>query len=161
MPTVSDADVIIHLINLKSLNLLNSLYGQIAIAEYVKNEILARNSMDIQEAFWTFIKVHKIPDSLAQRIARQHGIHLGEAHTKALGELLKSELFLSNEKKVRKAAKEENFRVTGTIGIILKAVRQRIISKPKAHELLSKMKEPLFRVHPDIIDKAIFELKNL
>ena len=129
--------------------------------EYIKLEITCKNNPDIQKALNSFLKVFRISKAKADNIAQRHGIHVGEAHVKTLGEELKAHLFLSNERKVRKAAKEEGFDVVGTIGIILKAVKKKIIEIPEANSLLEKMKSSYFRIHPDILQKAIFLLKEI
>ena len=161
MHVVSDADVIIHLSKLDKLSLLQSLYTEVAIPEYIKSEILSKDSPQIQKAIISFIKIFKISKDKAGNIARKHGIHIGEAHVKLLGEELKATLFLSNERKVRKAAKEEGFAVSGTIGIILKAAKVGLIEKSEAWTLFEKMKAKDFRIHPDILQKAINAIKEI
>ncbi|MBI4823188.1 MAG: DUF3368 domain-containing protein [Nitrospirae bacterium] len=161
MHAVSDADVIIHLSKLNKLSLLQSLYTEIAIPEYIKLEILSKDNPEIQEAINSFIKVLETSKDKAEAIARKHGIHFGEGHVKALGEKLKASLFLSNERKVRKAAKEEGFVVTGTIGIILRSVKEGLIDKPEAVSLLGKMKAQDFRIHPDVLQEAIDVIQEL
>ena len=161
MLVVSDADVIIHLSKLEKLSILQSLYTEVAIPEYIKLEITCKNNPDIQKALNSFLKVFRISKAKADNIAQRHGIHVGEAHVKTLGEELKAHLFLSNERKVRKAAKEEGFDVVGTVGVILKAVKKKIIEIPEANSLLEKMKSSDFRIHPDILQKAIFLLKEI
>jgi len=84
-----------------------------------------------------------------------------QANVKSLGEELNAYIFLSNERKVRQAAKEEGFDVVGTIGIILKAAKLRIIEKAEATSLIEKMKSPEFRIHPDILQKALVAIKEL
>jgi uncharacterized protein len=123
MPVVSDADVIIHLSKLRKLSLLRLLYSEIAIPKYVETEITGKANEDIKVALGSFLRVHPTSSENADKIAKRHGIHTGEAHVKALGEKLDAQLFLSNERKVRLAAKEEGFKVAGTIGIILKAAK--------------------------------------
>ncbi len=161
MHVVSDADVIIHLSKLERLSLLQSLYSEVAIPEYIKSEILSKDNENIQNAIDSFLKVFIVSKDKAEEIAKNHDIHFGEAHVKALGEELKSSLFLSNEKKVRQAAKDEGFKVVGTIGIILKAAKLRIIKKSEASSLLEKMRSPDFRIHPDILQKAILAIKEI
>jgi len=155
MRVVSDADVLIHLSKLEKLSLLKSLYNEVAIPEYVKTEILEKEHKELQKAFNSFLKIYQTSGDKALEIAKNHGIHAGEAHVKVLGEKLRATLFLSNEKKVRRAAKEEGFVVAGTIGIILKAVMNGVIIKSEAITLLEKMKSEGFRIHPDILQKAI------
>ncbi len=160
MHVVSDADVLIHLSKLEKLSILKILYIEIAIPEYIKSEILRKDSEDIQDAIYSFLKVFNTSDDEAQYIAKEHGIHIGEAHVKLLGEQLKASLFLSNERKVRKAAKEEGLNVAGTIGIILKGVKERAIDMDEAMSLLQRMKSKEFRIHPDIIQKSIQVLEE-
>jgi len=157
---VSDADVIIHLSKLEKLSLLQTLYTEVAVPEYVKSEILNKENAEIQNAIKSFLKVVATDEITAKTIAQEHGIHIGEAHVKSLGEQLTASIFLSNERKVRKAAKEEGFAVAGTIGIILKAVNSGIIKKSEAIVLLEKMKSQDFRIHPDILERAIILLRE-
>ena len=161
MHVVSDADVIIHLSKLKKLSLLKSLYNEVAVPEHVKSEIITKEDSELQEAFHSFLKAFATSKDKADEIVKRHNIHIGEAHVKALGEELKATLFLSNERKVRKAAKEEGFAVSGTIGIILKAAKIGLIEKSEANALFEKMKTRDFRIHPDILQKAINTIKEM
>jgi predicted nucleic acid-binding protein len=161
MHVVSDADVIIHLSKLDKLSLLLSLYTEVAIPEYIKSEILNKNNQEIQKAIDSFLKVFVTSKDKAEDIARKYGIHIGEGHVKALGEELKASLFLSNERKVKRAAKEERFVVAGTIGIILKSVKDGLIDKAEARSLFERMRTKDFRIHPDILQKAINAIKEI
>jgi len=95
---VSDSDVIIHLAKLNELRL---------IKEAIRLGILT---------------VHETSESKAKGLAKRYGIHIGEGHVKELAEKLDASIFLSNEKKVRIAAKMEGFPVAGSIGIILRSM---------------------------------------
>lgn len=74
---------------------------------------------------------------------------------------MKATLFLSNERKVRIAAKEEGFMVAGTIGVILKAVKKGLLDRTEALSLLERMKSEDFRIHPDILQKAAEMLEGI
>jgi predicted nucleic acid-binding protein len=161
MRVVSDADVLIHLSKLGKLSLLQSLYKEVAIPEHVKSEIITKEDPELKNAFNSFIKVFGTSKDKTDDIAKRHHIHVGEAHVKALGEKLNAALFLSNERKVRKAAKEEGFIVSGTVGIILKATKKGLISESEAKSLFEKMKTKDFRIHPDILQKAIEAIKEI
>jgi predicted nucleic acid-binding protein len=161
MRVVSDADVIIHLPKLEKLSLLQSLYNEVAVPEYVRSEILIKEDTEIQRAFNSFLKVYTTAKDMAEVIAKKHNIHVGEAHVKLLGEDLKANLFLSNERGVRKAAKGQGFTVVGTIGIILKVVKIGLIDRSEAASLLEKMKTQDFRIHPDILQKAINSIRKI
>jgi len=161
MPVVSDADVIIHLSKLRKLSLLRILYSEINIPKYVETELSGKTNEDIKEALGSLLRVHPTSAEDAEKIANRHGIHTGEAHVKALGEKLEAQLFLSNERKVRLAAKEEGFKVAGTIGIILKAAKSGKIEKSEAHALLERMKAEDFRIQPDLIQEALSVVEEI
>ncbi len=158
-PAVSDSDVIIHLTKLNELRLIKELYGCANIPEYVRFEIMhyRYDETDLIEVAidQEVLKVHKTADKRAREIAKRYGIHIGEGHVKELAERLKAGIFLSNEKKVRNAAKTEGFIVVGTIGVILRSVTQNFITVKEATELFEELKGDEFRIHPDIIIKAI------
>ncbi len=164
-PAVSDSDVIIHLAKLNELRLLKELYGCANIPEYVRSEIMHNqyNETDlIEEAIGQeTLKVHKTGDKRARELAKRYGIHTGEGHVKELAERLKAEIFLSNEKKVRIAAKIEGFTVVGTIGVILRSVAKNLLTVKEAIGLLEELKGEEFRIHPNIVNKAIDSCNGL
>ncbi len=162
-PAVSDSDVIIHLAKLNELTLIKELYGCINIPKYVLSEIINYQYNEtnlIEEAIQKgILKVHETRDRRAKELARRYGIHTGEGHVKELAEKLNAKIFLSNEKKVRIAAKTEGFVVVGTIGVILRSAVLNILTIEEAKILLEELKGENFRIHPDIITNAIGSLR--
>jgi len=75
MRVVSDADVLIHLSKLKKLSLLQPLYKEVAIPDYVKYEILIKEDTELQKALNSFLKVFTISKDKAEDIAKRHNIH--------------------------------------------------------------------------------------
>ncbi len=156
---VSDSDVIIHLAKLNELTLIRELYGCAHIPAYVESEIV-RHRYDeagmIEEAILHgILKVHKTSENRAKEYAKRYYIHIGEGHVKDLAEGMNAGIFLSNEKKVRNAARIEGFSVAGTIGIILRGVKKNFLTGEEAIRLLEKLRGEEFRIHPDMINKAI------
>src|SRR3990170_1137933 len=96
------------------------------------------------------LKVHETRESRAKGLAKRYGIHIGEGHVKELAEKLNARIFLSNERKVRIAAKMEGFSVAGSIGIILRSVTLKYLTEEEAAGLLEKLGGDEFRIHPDI-----------
>ncbi len=164
-PVVSDSDVIIHLAKLNELRLIKELYRCANISEYVRSEIVRYqyNETDLIEGAIDqgILKVHKTGDKRARELAKRYSIHTGEGHVKELAERLKAGIFLSNEKKVRVAAKIEGFAVVGTIGVILSSVTKNLLTAKEAIGLLEELKGEEFRIHPDIINKAIDSCNRL
>jgi len=162
---VSDSDVIIHLAKLNELTLIRELYGCAYIPEYVESETVNYQYDEarlIKEAIRQgILKANKTSESRARELAKKYGIHVGEGHVKELAEKMKVSLFLSNEKKVRAAAKIEGFTVVGTVGIILRSVKEKFLTAEEGAKLLEKLKGEEFRIHPDIINKAIDSCNKL
>jgi len=161
---VSDSDVIIHLAKLNELNLIRKLYEYAYIPRYVELEMVRYQYDEVgiieETVRQGVLKVYETDDGKARSIAGRYGIHVGEAHVKVLAEELHAEIFLSNERKVRIAAKREGFSVAGTIGIILRGANQGCLTKEEAIKLLNKLKASEFRIHPNIIDSAMGLLKE-
>ncbi|WP_347273667.1 hypothetical protein [Candidatus Kuenenia sp.] len=157
-PVVSDSDVIIHLAKLDELKLLKELFGYVNIPRYVESEVVHDQNNEvvaIKEAINKgILKVHNADERKAIKIAKRYGIHIGESHVKEVAERLKAKVFLSNEKKVRIAAKLEGFTAVGTIGVILSSVTKKFLTKEEAIGLLNKLKVREFRIHPSIIKQA-------
>lgn len=161
MLVVSDADVIIHLLKLDKLPLLQLLFNEVFIPAYVEQEVRFKENPAFALAAGSYINIQPTSQAAAEQMSVAHGIHAGEAHLKALGEELKAKIMLTNERKVRIAAREEGFQAVGTIGIILRAVHVKELEKAEAQSLLEKMRDTSFRIHPDILEKAQAALKVL
>ena len=162
MLVVSDSDVVIHLAKLGKLILIKEQYGSVFIPDFVENEITNGQFdevIDIREAINDqILKVSQTRSEKAFSLSKKYRIHQGEAHVKELAERLKAEIFLSNERRVRKAAKEEGFVVVGTIGLILRSVADNRMTKKEAKSLLNMLRADEFRIHPHIIDLAVDSL---
>lgn len=160
MLVVSDADVIIHLLKLEKLPLLQILFNEVFIPAYVEQEVRFKENSAFALAA-SYIKTQATSQDAAEQIAASHGIHAGEAHVKTLGEEMNANIMLTNERKVRIAAREEGFQAVGTIGVILRAVHVKSLNKAEAQSLLNKMRDTSFRIYPDILQKAQDALKML
>ncbi|MBT9160777.1 MAG: DUF3368 domain-containing protein [Dehalococcoidia bacterium] len=162
---VSDSDVIIHLAKLNKLDLIRELYECAHIPRYVELEMVRSQYDEVgiieETVHHGILKTYETDDSKARSIAGRYGIHIGEAHVKALAEELHANLFLSNERKVRIAAKKEGFYVAGTVGVILRGANQGCLTKEDAIKLLNKLKASEFRIHPNIIRNTINSLEEL
>jgi predicted nucleic acid-binding protein len=121
---------------LGALELLRDLYGVVHVPRRVHEEVASGRSREVPAVERAVregvIEVHATEAAAAVRLARRHGIHAGEAHAKALAESLGARLFLSNERKVRRAAREEGLVPVGTIGVVLRAAAEGAIDRKRA-----------------------------
>jgi len=137
---VSNTTPIISLLKINRLDLLKQLYTQIYIPEAVYKEIEAGKTKefykDLSKIDW--IKIVKIQDKLAVKYFLD--LDSGEAEAIVLASEINADLIILDEKLGRFHAKHADLKVTGTIGILLKAKTDGLISelKPLLNELTKK-----------------------
>ncbi len=128
---VSNTTPIISLLKLNRLELLQRLYKQIYIPSAVYNEIEAGKAKgyykDLSRIDW--IKITKIQDKQAVKYFLD--LDAGEAEAIVLATELNADLIILDEKLGRFHAKHADLKVTGTIGILIKAKSEGLIEKIK------------------------------
>jgi len=128
------------LLKLNQLDLLRQLYKKIHIPTAVYNEIEAGKAKvfykDLSHIDW--IDILEIRDKKAVKYFLD--LDSGEAEAIVLAVELKADLIVIDEKLGRFHAKHADLKVTGTIGILLKAKTAGLIDelKPLLNELLEK-----------------------
>ena len=120
--------------NIGRLDILRKLYGTIYIANAVYEEVLEKNDKASATVFSAndWIKVLKIenPKDYAMYSAK---LHAGEVETMILAQQksLQADLVILDDLSARKTAKFLGLTVTGSIGVLIKAKNQGIISEVK------------------------------
>ena len=136
---VSDTGPIIHL---NEINLIYSfdIFSELIIPEEVERE-LKSNKIPIFKK----IKILKLSPDLKDKIkilTNQENLDLGESFAIVLAMQEKTDYFLTDDLDARNVAIKYNIEVHGTIGIILRAFKDKIIDKKttieKVNELYSK-----------------------
>jgi predicted nucleic acid-binding protein len=155
---VSDTGPILHLYEI---NLLNSLeiFSKVFIPDEVFKE-LHRNKVTIPNNIEILSIKPEWKDSV-KILTNQHNLDLGESQAIALAMQLKADFFITDDLDARNVAKNFNLEVHGTLGIILRSFRDKIIDKDTA---LNKVRElyslsTLF-ITSDLIEKIIKEINN-
>ncbi len=137
---VSNTTPIISLLKLSQLNILKELYSEILIPYAVFQEIEdgknKRYYQDISKIDW--IKIVEIQDR--QAIKYFLDLDAGESEAIVLATEIGADLIIIDEKLGRFHAKHADLKVTGTIGILIKAKMQGIVRdlKPLLYELTEK-----------------------
>ncbi len=137
---VSNTTPFISLLKLNRLDLLQKLYKQIYIPTAVYNEIEAgktkRYYKDLTGIDW--INIIEIQDKRAVKYFLD--LDAGEAEAIVLATELNADLIILDEKLGRFHAKYADLKVTGTIGILIKAKSEGLIKKlkPLLKELTDK-----------------------
>jgi predicted nucleic acid-binding protein len=146
---ISDTSCFIILSNIGELNLLQKLYGNVTTT----NDIVKEFGEKLPE--WVEIKDAK--DKQKQQLLELQ-IDKGESSAIALALELKDCTIILDDNKARRIANILGLKVTGTIGIIIKAKLNGII--PSIIPYLEKIKKTNFRLSPEIELQALIEAKE-
>jgi len=149
-PVVSNSSPLIHLARISRLELLQELFQEVVIPPAVYREVVVEGRGKpgadlVQSASW--IKVEQLRD---QALKRSLTLILdeGEAEAIALAVEKRAELVLLDEREARVIAKRLGLKVTGTLGVIVKAKRLNLLNSVK--EELEKLKATGFRIAPEL-----------
>ena len=150
---ISNTTPILSLLKIDKLNLLKELYGIVIVPFAVYQEIEEGKEkpyyQDLTSLDWIEIRNIKNPDS------REYLIDLddGEAEVLVLAKEINADLVILDEIMGRRYAKRFEINLTGTIGILLKAKENRLITSIK--NLMSELVEKGTWLNPKLISKAI------
>lgn len=137
---VSNTTPIISLLKLNRLDLFQKLYNQIYIPTAVYSEIEAGKAKGYYKdlSFIDWINIIEIQDKQAVKYFLD--LDAGEAEAIVLATEVNADLIILDEKLGRFHAKHADLKVTGTIGILIKAKSEGFIEeiKPMLNELTDK-----------------------
>ncbi|MCX6199787.1 MAG: DUF3368 domain-containing protein [Bacteroidetes bacterium] len=153
MIVVSDTSPITNLLQVRQLHLLQKLFGSVIITPQVYAELseLEFQKTEIGKLKWISVsEPHNI--SLIHDLEKR--IDIGEASSIALAIELKADYLLMDEHKGRSEAEKLGLKITGIIGVLLRAKNEMHIElvKPILHQL---QMEANFRIHPLLYEKAL------
>ena len=153
LKVVSNTTPIISLLKLSRLDILKGLYSEISIPYAVFQEIEAGKNkgyyQDLSKIDW--IKIIKIQDKQALKYFLD--LDAGESEAIILVTELEADLIIIDEKLGRFHAKHADLKVTGTIGILVKAKNKGIIKDLKS--LLYELTEKDVWISDNLIDDIL------
>ena len=133
---IANTTRLIALANIGRLELLHKLYGTVIVPQAVMDEIV-RNPAKQRVHSSQWIQVETIQDDSQKDIFRAR-LHAGEVEVMILARELDADLVLMDDEAAKKTAKFLGLKVTGTLGILLKAKKEGYLAKvePVMDELL-------------------------
>jgi hypothetical protein len=165
---VINASPLIYLGKLGLLNYLPCLFSRVITSELVKNEVLdskAPEFIALDEAFSKWLETIEVkdPSMIDKLVAAQ--IHEGEASiiliAKNFREIQKEPVLVIDDLAARDLARSLGFTIIGTIGIILKLVSTKELTRSKAKEcLVFLVEETDFRISVKIYSRLLMELEE-
>jgi predicted nucleic acid-binding protein len=158
MELVADASILIHLSAIGRFYLLRELFKGISIPEGVYTEVVIEGwglsgSLETSEAIRTeFMKVNQVMDKeKVKKIAQEYKTSTSNAEVIQLAKELNADLVLANEEEVRTAAEASGFKVKGCLGILIEAVKSKIISNQHAIQDVDNLVKSGYRIKDEII----------
>lgn len=124
---------IILLSNINQLDILKQIYGEIIIPQAVYNEVTAKTDSACQNLrnHFDWIKIENIKNPVQKKMYEAK-LHDGEVEVMILAqEEPKADLVILDDNPAKKTAKFLNLSVTGTLGVLLKAKKLKIIKEVK------------------------------
>jgi len=169
MIAVINASPLIYLSKLGIIEILPQLFSRIVTTQTVKEEVLqektAPEHIILTEVFGSWLEVEKAKEKLVEKLEELQ-IHKGEAEVIALGrELLakeKTAVVIIDDLLAREIATSLGLMVTGTIGILLKATKEKVFSKKESQTLLEQLiTTTTFRLSAKIYAKILREIERM
>lgn len=158
MPVVSNTSPILNLAIIGQLKLLPQQFGQVQIPLAVLSELKVQEdrpgSKEIQAALNVgWIQVQAVSSQLSVQLLQQV-LDRGESEAITLAIDLKAERILLDERDGRKIAKSLGLKVTGVLGILLRANKEgELSSLPDAIDAL--VNTAGFRISPELLAKVL------
>ena len=148
---ISNTSPLFYLHRLGQLELLHKLYGRILVPEAVIKELEAGGDQgedvpDIADCDWVEVCSVRVPE-VVSLIA---DLGPGEAQVLAMALENPGSLAIIDDRLARELARARNIRITGTVGILLKAKQAGYIKSVKS--LLKTLIQLDFRLSEDVLD---------
>ena len=159
MLIVSDTSPITNLIQIKQLDLLRKLFGQIVIPEKVFEELsdYERQTDVIKGSEWILVKT--VSNQKAVKELSGH-LDLGEAEAIVLAKELKANLLIVDERRGRNEAEKQGLEIIGLLGILVRGKQKGHLQKLKP--ILDQLiKEVGFRVSKKLYEFILNSVEEL
>ncbi len=152
---VSDSSPLIHLSKIGLLDILPHIFGEIMVPEAVHDECVIdggdrEDAKMIANSEWIKIKsIDSENDHLKRAFLRD--VDDGEAEAIVLAIQESADLILIDEYDARELARNHDIKVTGVIGVLLKAKKEGLVDDIKMH--LDELRESGFWIDDKFYDK--------
>ena len=157
MIVISDTTPIISLIKMEQLYLLHKLFGMVYIPKAVYNELI-NNHNYFDEARIVidcgFIITEEVENKKSVSILRNFtGLDAGESEAIILADEKQSDVLLMDEHKGRQVAKKMGIPITGTIGILIQAYDENLLTKEEINRCICLLKKNNIRISESLYNK--------
>ena len=166
---IVNASPLIYLGKIGAINLLPKLFDYCFTTTMVKNEVLDKESapeyLIIEQSFSEWLTIRDPQDQILINRLTELNIHQGEASIIALAKEMQERgdknIIIIDDMTARELARTLELRVTGTLGIILRALYSNFISKAETKDFLKFLiEETSFRLSASLYVKILEEIND-
>ncbi len=152
----SDTSPVLHLYEINRISLLK-MFSKIFISNLIKDELIRYKILDLPKQF----EVKDVNNDQIILIAKKYDLDFGESSVIWLCKSLDIPLLLTDDLDARETAFELGIRPVGTVGIIMRGFREKIIDKNTTIGILKNLhKNSTLFITPELISFAIEEIKK-
>ena len=163
MIVISDTTPIVSLIKISRIDLLEKLFGEVCIPEAVFRELTTNTIFESEAEIVknsSFLKITPVKNLKSLEILQAaSGLDDGESEAIILADELKSDILVIDERKGRKVAQKLGITITGTIGILIQAHDEKIISTEEIKRYLEQLRNSSIRLSESLIQEALSMLE--
>jgi predicted nucleic acid-binding protein len=141
---IADTSCLIALTNINALDLLKNLYTEVIVSDEI--------ALEYGEPLPPWIKIETVKNLKYLQIL-ENLLDRGEASAIAIALDLEHVLLILDDLKARKIAEKLGFKITGTLGILIKARKSGLITQIKPY--LEQLKTIGFRISNTIEDELL------
>lgn len=159
MIIVSDTTPLISLMKASQLQTLQDLFGEILIpeavyAELTENHAFQEESEEIKRC--SFIKMVSVSEHRAVDVLqRVTGLNLGESEAIIYADENKADTLLMDEAAGRRVAKSMGIQIMGTVGVLLGAYDEGIITAGDVRAAIEKLRQSKRWISKELLDYAL------
>jgi predicted nucleic acid-binding protein len=146
---ITDTSCFIVLSKIKELDLLRAIYGNVITTPEIAKEF--------GKALPDWVIVKNIQDKFKQRLIEMQ-VDKGEASAISLALEITDSIVVLDDYKARRIARHLGLKVTGTLGVIIKAKHLGIIKSIKP--ILTKISTTDFRISEELLKQALIEAEE-
>ncbi|MDZ7759604.1 MAG: hypothetical protein U5L00_05060 [Desulfovermiculus sp.] len=158
---ICDAGPLIHLDELDSLYLMQD-FSEVILPERVQQEVLRHRSILFADPniIWRILPEIFPLDQSLQTICRLFSLDSGEVSALSILSRFPDAVFLTDDAAARLVAKKSGYRVHGTIGILVRAIRRDMMKPEKVLDVMQSLswKSTLY-IGDSILDEVIASIK--
>jgi hypothetical protein len=149
---VCNSSVLITLDNAGVLHVLKDLFKEILVPKAVRKEVFGRRKLPV------FVKCDEISEAIALKVLKSN-LEAGEGEAICLYEEMDADLLIIDDLEGRRVAQGLGINITGTLGVLLLAKREKFIDKVKP--LLDKIVSHGFRVADELYQEILIKADEI